>query len=275
MKARVLRIFPFTWFTLGGLLIASRCQPTLLQAAKAVIAMCAIATSVYVFNDVMDLRLDKINKVFNPLTQGKVSKNEAISLAFISAAIGMLFSYAINLAAFMLGSICLILGFTYSSPQTYLKKRFPVKMLIGPTGVAIAYLFGGASVGVFSPILLYAVGLMFCATLAVNPIVDLPDIKGDAKRRCKTLAVVLGPTFTIKFAIAVLLSVAVTISLYSYLFGLGLALPLLADVFCLSLVLVIYPLLNPRQPLEYVRGVIKKMIFIYSLFPIALIFTAI
>jgi len=273
MKARILRVFPYAWFALGGILIASRCKPPLPQALEAVIAMYAIGTSVYAFNDAMDLDVDKMNRVVNPLTLGKVSEKEALRLASISAVIGMVLSYAISLEAFALGLVCLMLGFAYSSPQIYLKKRFLAKTFIGAIGVAIVYLFGGASIGVISTSLLYIVGLMFAVTLAINPLLDLPDLEGDIKRGCKTLAIMLGAKLTVKFAMVILLSAAVLTTLYSYLFGLGLTLPLLVGIFCLSSIWITYPLLKPSQDLEYGKRMIKRIIPIHFLFQICLILT--
>jgi 4-hydroxybenzoate polyprenyltransferase len=155
-----------------------------------------------------------------------------------------------------------------------LKKRFPAKTLIGAIGVAIVYLFGGASVGVISWSLLYIASLMFAVTLAINPLLDLPDLEGDIKRGCKTLAIVLGSEMTAKFAMAVLLSATVLTTLYAYMFELSFVLPLLVGIFCLSFTWITYPLLKPEQDREYGKRMIKKMIPIHFLFQISLILTA-
>ena len=273
MKARILHVFPYAWFALGGILIASRCRPPLLQTFEAVVAMYAIGTSAYAFNDAMDLELDKVNQVVNPLTGGKVSEKEALRLAAVSAVVGMLLSYAISLEAFALGLVYLTLGFMYSTPQIYLKRRLLGKTFVAAIGIAISYLFGGASIGVISTSLLYIAGLMFAVAVAFNPLMDLPDLEGDMKRGCKTLAIMLGAKLSVEFATVILISTAVFTTIYSYLFGLGLMLPLLVGRFCLSSIWTAYPLLKLDQDPKYGKRMLRIIFPIQMLFQAGLILT--
>jgi len=274
IKSRA-RAFSFAWATLIGSLVASRGIPPLLPALGAVIVGSVIALSIYIFNDVMDLDVDRINLVDRPIAQEKVSKREALSLAFFLTAVGAVLSLFINLTTFLLCVAGIALGFAYSTRPTNFRDRFLLKQLSIAGGALISSLTGGAAVGTLSWSVLFA-GLMFFAyAVAMSPIVDLGDIEGDRKRGRKTLPIVWGPEYTIRLAMAIMLSMMVAGIVGYYQLGFNLALPTLVSLVCLACVWVLYPLLGRWQDSQYCRILVKKWIFLHFMLQLSIVIGAI
>lgn len=270
IKARALQGFLLTWATIIGLLITSKGVPPLIPALKGVTATFAIAIGVYIFNDVMDYRIDKINQVDRPIAQEKVSKKEAMSLVLLFFIVGVALSLSINIETFLLCTTFLTLGILYSLPYVHLKKRFLAKQTVPAIGGAISNIIGGAAIGTIPLSLLYAGFLFFLLCFAGSPLGDLADIKGDKEQGRKTLAIVYGPIFPIKLAIIILLCIAVMTALTYSSFGFNLFAPILITIACLFFSWTAFSLMTKWQNPKYCISTYKKMGLALFIFEIAL-----
>jgi 4-hydroxybenzoate polyprenyltransferase len=267
-----LAIFSFSWATFIGASIVSRGIPQLFPLSTILTISFAMTTAAYIFNDVMDLEIDRINidailsslspfksHLDCPIAQGQVSKKEALSLAILMTALALTLSLSVNTQTFLLCTAFLVLAFLYSSPKIYLKKRFIAKQTVAGTGGAISSLIGGAAVGQMSLSLLYAAVLFFIFTFVGSPIFDFVDIKGDRERGAKTLSVVLGPVFTIRFAVVTLLSFSAATILVYPLVGLNIVAPFLITSSILLFSWASFPLLRKWHDPRYLTSAYRKI----------------
>jgi len=261
MRSRA-RALSYAWATIIGSMIASRGMPPIIPSLKATLAMTAVGLGVYIFNDVMDLENDRINRVNRPIARGEVSPKEAIGLVLMLYLIAVGLSISINSETFLLCAAAMMLGLAYSTPPVQLKKRFLLKQLTVAVGALISNLMGGAAIGVLNWRVLFA-GLMFFAyAFALSPIVDLGDMKGDKAVGKKTFPVVLGPKLTVRLAIIIIILVMVGGVVGYYQLGFNAALPILVSIVCLAYIWIIYPLQYQLSRVDHLL-LVKKMIALH------------
>jgi 4-hydroxybenzoate polyprenyltransferase len=156
---------------------------------------CATVAS-YIFNDFIDVDIDKINLPDRPLPSGKLTKIEALifSLALYGVSI-LIFSFFswYSVATVVVASLVI------TSYSTFFKRRTPFSFL--PVGIA----YGLVPVGVwfaFGPpqIVTYLLAAMICVTDWGFTLSGVSrDVEGDRTRGAPTLPVTRGIPFTAKF----------------------------------------------------------------------------
>jgi len=214
----------------------------------------AITLSVYIYNDLTDIEIDRLNKLNRPLVTGEASKNDARILVMILGVAGLTISSIINLEVFSLMLMFFVLFFLYSFPPVRLKNRFLIKDLTIAAGTFLTYLIGGAVVGsVPAPIFLMG-SVGFASALSTSIVKDFRDVKGDEIHKVKTLPIVWGPLLTIRFAIALILSVGIATVIGYYRLGFNIAFPILASCAFAAWIYVIYPLLRHYDEPSYLAN---------------------
>lgn len=264
VRSRAVPIFAYTWAALIGILIASRGFPPLLPLLAVITIACCLGAAGYIFNDIMDFEIDRINNVGRPIAQEKVSKREAMGLVLVLTFGGLALGLLMNFQTFLLGTIFAVIAFLYSSPKIYLKRRFFIKQMSPSVNGAISNLIGGAVIGNMPPSLLYASFLFFAVAIAGSPIVDLADIKGDKERGAKTFVVVFGPSFTVKLGVTILLSFSIATFLVAPYVGLSIVAPVIITACVLFFSWVSFSLLRKYQDPEFCTTAYKR--FALSLF---------
>jgi len=225
-----------------------------------VLSMTTIVLSVYIYNDITDIEIDRINKLDRPLVTGDASKREARNLVSLFAAVGLTSAFLVNLQVFLLILAYFVLLFSYSLPYVRLKNKFLLNKVAISFGTAISYLVGAATTGTIpAPVLLLAV-FGFMSSLAMSSVNDLRDIEGDRIYKVKTLPVVWGPTLTIRFTIALVLSAGIATVMGYLQLGFNMAFPILASCAFAGWIYVIYPLLRHWNDPSYVRNTLAKKI---------------
>jgi decaprenyl-phosphate phosphoribosyltransferase len=141
----------------------------LLPAIYSFLAFSAVASVVYVVNDLRDKELDKLHKTKKnrPIASGAVSTKSAIVLVTILLGLASLFQYlaGISLFAVLLLLLYLFLNITYS----FGLKNVPViDVSILSLGFVIRVLYGGYSVGIDVSEWLYLAILAFSFYLALG-----------------------------------------------------------------------------------------------------------
>jgi len=226
LQSRALRIFIFSWASLIGILIASRGVPPVLSLMAVVAISSSVTAVAYVYNDIVDLEIDKINNVDRPIAQGTVSKRKAVILVLLLTALALTLSLSVNLQTLLLCMVFLALGFSYSTPNIHLRKRLgPFKQIVPSMGGALSNLIGGAAIGNMPLSLLYAALFFFVFGIAGGPMGDLADVKGDREKGAKTIPVIFGPSFTIKLSVTILLCFSIITLLIYPLVGLSVVAP--------------------------------------------------
>lgn len=193
-----------------SMLIASYGSPDLFVVIPVALAIYFSALATYMYNDVTDISIDKLNSYKRPLVSGKATTKEVLILAMILNAIALTLIYSTNIYAMLAVLSFIILGIVYSHPKTSLKEKFPHKTITTAMGGALASLTGGLAVGNMLPHVLYAALVSFAFLFIMGPIADISDLKGDRAAGRRTLPLVIGVNKTLTLAIVVTLGIMVS-----------------------------------------------------------------
>lgn len=247
--ARARKIFPHPITVLIASLVGSRGSPPLINTVLTVVASLLVTTSVYVYNDVCDLEMDRLNpqKRDRPLTSGKVTVKEAMSLIYVSGFTGLALSFLVNIETFLLCTTYVVLLSMYSHPNIRLKKRFLLKEIVTSLGFTLTCLFGGAAVGSISiPIIFLALFYLGYGIVVLN-LDGAYDVEEDEKYGCKTLAMVLSWERIVKFFIFFLVIILVLTPLTYRQLGFNTLFPIGMVIMCGLSLYLIFPYLNRRE----------------------------
>jgi geranylgeranylglycerol-phosphate geranylgeranyltransferase len=180
-----------------SMLIASYGSLDLFVAIPVASAIYFAALATYMYNDVTDINIDKLNSYKRPLVSGKATKNEVLTLAMILNATALTLVYLTTIYATLAVLSFIILGIIYSHPKTGLKEKFPHKTITTATGGALASLVGGLAVGNMLPYVFYAGLVSFAFLFIMGPIADISDLKGDRAAGRRTFPLVVGVNKTL------------------------------------------------------------------------------
>ena len=118
-----MNLFSWGWATLIRCFIAGKGFPSLVPTILSVSAVLAVTSCVYIYNDITDMEMDKLNpeKGLRPLPAGVTLKNTAMQLVYITGIVGVLLSLFLNRTSQILLYSYLILFTIYSHPTIRLK----------------------------------------------------------------------------------------------------------------------------------------------------------
>jgi homogentisate phytyltransferase / homogentisate geranylgeranyltransferase len=159
----------------------------------------ALGCNVFIvgLNQIVDVKLDEINKPYLPLAAKTLSLKNAFVIIYVSLAISLIVALIASLFLFLLITIILIIGVAYSLPPLQLKKHHL------PAALAITMVRGFlVNIGMFLhfnklinnnfaiPAYVWCLTIFIMAfSIAIAWFKDLPDTEGDDAFKIKTLAV--------------------------------------------------------------------------------------
>jgi 4-hydroxybenzoate polyprenyltransferase len=159
------------------------------------LAVCAI----YLFNGVMDVDEDRINGSGRPIARGDLGTDTALSVAGSAAGLAIAGALAFGATMSLLVAVMLLVGYLYSGPPLFLKRRSSGTILVVGIIGLLTYAAGlVASAGADVPrqrvlsLAVIAVAASLWMGLVGGPAKDLPDIPGDIAAGRRTLATVRG-----------------------------------------------------------------------------------
>ncbi len=119
----------------------------LLRCLAATFALCCLASSTYIFNDLLDLESDRVHRTkrFRPIPSGQISFLNALALSFFLAALGIVISARISKVTVTLCLLYVFCTFTYS---LVLKRKLLVDTLMLAGLYTLRVLIGGAATGI-------------------------------------------------------------------------------------------------------------------------------
>ncbi len=103
-----------------------------------------IAAGGYVFNDVFDLEIDKINRPDRILPRQKITRREALIFAWLLFFLGLFLAYSINSVCLALGFFNFVLLVLYSA---YWKRSFLIGNLVVSYLGGVTFISGALSLG--------------------------------------------------------------------------------------------------------------------------------
>ncbi|OYT61340.1 MAG: hypothetical protein B6U69_03775 [Thermofilum sp. ex4484_15] len=192
--------------------------PLNINLALASLSGLLVEIGIFTLNDYLNVAEDSVNKPWRPIVRGDVSKGEALmlsSIALCSAPLislpllfdGLTYAFAILITA-------LVLGLAYDVKL----KKLP---LIGHCSVAFStalpFMYGSYLARGPTPLTLSFFILAFLASLSREIIKGVQDIEGDRRAGIKSLAVLYGPSLTLKYAFAIMV-IAIVMSPLPLLF---------------------------------------------------------
>jgi len=256
IRSRLEIIFVWPWVTAASCLIVGKGFPPLVSSLTSVIAMFFISMSVYIYNDVIDADMDKLNPVkkSRPIPSGKVSKEYAMCFIYLSAIIGIFLISITNIYSLVFSFLYLFLFTLYSYPGVHLKKKFlfkefiialgwPLSSLVASYAVANRFSFNAFFAGIFFAI------FAFMGMPALN---DSMDIESDILQGVKSLAVVLSWKRKVQLMIIGVL-IIMTLSPLTYInLGFNILLPIFVVAGSLIFLRFVSPIMINVEKIEVV-----------------------
>ena len=256
MNPKKSMIMAFTGSTVLGALIAGKGFPPMTPTLLAIISSLFITFAAYIYNDVIDLDMDKESKSSNkedrPLVTGEVTLQTAKTIVILCSIIGIVTAWFVNPTVFGVTLLWYGLFMAYSYPQIRLKRLFIVKTLITSGGTALALLMGtSAAAGTLD-----TVGLFFgfvqwtFISLMLPSLSDSFDLEEDRKYGMKTMAMVFSWKTKVQMTIVGSVFFSVMSFIASYMFNMSLILPLfctLSSAYYLKQVSAIYNEFNAEE----------------------------
>jgi geranylgeranylglycerol-phosphate geranylgeranyltransferase len=159
-----------------------------------------------VLNDYFDLEVDRINAPERPLPSGIVSPCEVILFAVITALLGLVAAFAINLPALALGLLFWGIGFLYN--WKFKQTGLPGNLMVSAS-VAITFVLGGIAVGQpWNKIVWFFSLQAFLIDLGEEIAGDAMDMDGDRKRGSKSIAILKGKSFALRISSLIFILIA-------------------------------------------------------------------
>ncbi len=162
----------------------------------------ALACNVFItgYNQLVDVKLDKINKPDLPLASGELSIPAGKKIVWIALIISL--GLALYLSLFLTGLILLIsaIGFLYSWREVYLKRQhrlaaFAITLVRGFLINAGFYLYFagyGADIGAISNPVWLLIIFVALFSIGISWFKDIPDVIGDKAEKVASLAITIG-----------------------------------------------------------------------------------
>jgi geranylgeranylglycerol-phosphate geranylgeranyltransferase len=197
IKTRTAPIYCFPVATFITVILGSQGNADPFLVIRTVIGSYFLGLATYVYNDLTDFEVDKINKINRPSVTGKTTKPQLLTIVCIMFGIGLSLTAFINYYTFCISALFTILGIVYSHPKFKLKDKFPLKTVVTAGGAALLSLLGGASVPNTSVPILYTSLSFFIFYFILSPLGDIGDIKGDRAVGRRTFPVVIGMKATL------------------------------------------------------------------------------
>jgi len=247
LKSRIPNTFFYSWTAAIGALLASHGSPKIFPFVLTVLALFFLSLSVYIYNDIMDAEMDKLNptKRKRPYASGKVSKKQAMSFVYINLLIGILFSFLVSFQVALLCSLWTALFILYSNPRVYLKRRILIKEGTPALGISLSTIIGANSVGPLSLNVIYAAvfwGLLIF--VSVPAFRDTTDLEEDRKFGVKSLASIISWKRRLEIVITFFLVVMTVTPLTYVYFGFNVLFPIIMVAMSLAVLRFMIPLLK-------------------------------
>ena len=179
------------------------------------IASYFLGLATYVYNDLTDIDLDRINRKEQSIITQNLSKPRLTLLILFLFGISVSISFAVGLYAFIITLMFIGLGIIYSHPRINLKSKFPLKTIVTATGAGLLSLLGGAAaigyesnnvtsdVGTLPVSIIYLAFFFSMFYFIQSPIGDIADINGDRAAGRRTFPLVMGMNGTTAIMLSV------------------------------------------------------------------------
>jgi len=197
---KLVRPFNFLFVILAVLFGAYYRTELILYFVPIVAAFSAafICSSGYIWNDIYDIEIDRINKPHRPLPAGNISLPSAKKFGIILFVLGFIMVIFLqNLPMIILALFNSVILWLYARKG---KQLLLVSNIIVAFATASTFLYGGISNNNFGNSL-FIFSAAFIYTLIRELIKDMEDVRGDKKNVARTVPLVYGSKKTLTFSL--------------------------------------------------------------------------
>ncbi len=219
-----------------------------------------MSLAVYIFNDMIDMEVDKINAPQRPLVSQSMNKTDVQILFILLNFGGMTIGYYIGTHAFLITIAELVLGMTYSMKPFNFKDRFLAKTLVIGGGGMLASIFGGIATNNVNGTVIYAATLFIIFLFTTSPINDLADYVGDKTQKRRTIPIIIGSKNTIKLAILASITPFISSLIVTQIISLNISTLILFFLLASRSIQLLAPLLNKYPDPKMIRKQHKRLI---------------
>lgn len=250
VKSRTI-VYGFALASLGTFLISSGVKvPDFLILVRLIISVYFLALATYLYNDLTDYEVDKVNNRNNAYSSKKIRYQHILYSTVGFFAISILLAFSINMLTGIASLVCLGLAIVYSHPLFHLKDVFVIKTIVTSGGGFIASLMGALAVHNISYVGISSSIILFFMYFINGPLGDMSDISGDRKGGRRTIPIVIGIRKTFVVVTLSIVSIAVILLVNYRYFGLHVVGTMLGLAICISLILRIKKLSKQSESKE-------------------------
>lgn len=260
-------LFAFTVPVALGAIIAGKGFPPIDTTLLSLVSIFFITAAVYVYNDIIDQKMDIESKASNkegrPLVTGEVSLKTAYIFVAICSILGLGLASLINRTAFLITFSFWLIYILYSYPLVRFKRMFIIKTIVTAGGCSLTLLVGTSSVlNSLTPLSVFAAIIQLTFLFLILPsIADSFDVEEDKKYGFKTMGMVFSwKTKARMMILAPIVVMSASIIAYLY-FELNIVFPILSIISSLLYVKEMRKVSNEYVESEIWR--IRKMAFAY------------
>lgn len=213
--------------SVSALFVISTGQKTTWPLAFWLALISAVACNIFItgYNQLVDVKLDKVNKPELPLASGEMSILTGKKIVWSALIISLGLAYYLSL--FLTGLILLIsaIGFLYSWKTVYLKRQHRlaaiaitlVRGFLINAGFYLYFSGYGADLGAIpNPVWLLIIFIALFS-LGISWFKDIPDVVGDKMEKVASLAITIGSKKAFSYGVTVV-ALGYTISAFAPLF---------------------------------------------------------
>ncbi|ADM28275.1 UbiA prenyltransferase [Ignisphaera aggregans DSM 17230] len=172
------------------------------------IAAFLVGAGANTINDYIDREVDRINKPWRPIPSGIINPIEALYIAILTTAIGIIISAFLSPLNGLIAFIASILAYLYS---IRLKKVLLIGNIVVASLTGLAIIFGGVLSGIESSSKMIQLDIIVVSLYATllnlgrEFLKGIEDVEGDRKLGIKTLATVFNPYIAYNASLAIYL----------------------------------------------------------------------
>ncbi|MGB6463395.1 MAG: UbiA family prenyltransferase [Nitrosotalea sp.] len=217
-------VYAFAISALGAFLISSGGKvPDFSIPIRLVASTYLVALATYLYNDITDYQIDKINNRRSAHELDSIKHRITICYTIAFFVIATVLAFSINIAT---GSASLIfsgLAIAYSNPRIQLKNMFVIKTAVTGSGAFITSMMGCLASGTFSYLGIIASLIPFLFYFILGPLGDISDLKGDSKAGRRTFPIVLGIKRTLIITVSAIFIIASLFFISNMYLGISIA----------------------------------------------------
>src|SRR5690348_4219625 len=263
VKSRTI-VYGFALATLGTFFIASGMKiPDFLVLARLTASVYFLALATYLYNDLTDYDVDKVNNR-NVISSQRKNYLQILYHTIGFFAVSIILAFSINVQTGIGALVFMGLAIAYSHPKVQLKSMFVVKTIVTALGGFIASMMGALAIQNISYLAIASSAIVFLIYFINGPLNDIRDLEGDKKGRRRTIPIVIGVRKSFGIIIGSILSIAALIMTSYYFLGINVVGIALGLTVCGYLVLKIVKLsknYDDKKNMNKTRTTVRNSIF--------------